>query len=103
VGRRSVWIRRLWLTRLAGLPPGRQGEGRRATLLACHSCSSGGRSIRAARYDAGRCNASLGLGGRVALAYPEWASLPVGVLSLLHACPKFRVPTSVGGDLHCLF
>ena len=37
------------------------------------------------------------LGERVALAYPEWASLPVGVLSLLHACPKFRVPTSVGG------
>ena len=33
----------------------------------------------------------------MALAYPEWASLPVGVLSLLHACPKFRVPTSMGG------
>ena len=27
----------------------------------------------------------------------KWASLPVGVLPLLHACPKFRVPTSVGG------
>ena len=38
----------------------------------------------------------------MALAYPEWASLPVGVLPLLHACPKFRVPTSVGCALTSL-
>ena len=42
-------------------------------------------------------DASLGLGGRVALAYPKWASLPVSVLPLLYACPKFQVPTSEGG------
>ena len=44
--------------------------------LATQSCISYNclLSIRAAHYDAGRCNASLGLGGRVALAYPEWAS-----------------------------
>ena len=58
--------------------------------------------ITVRRTDAGHCNASLGLGGHVALAYPEWASLPVGVLPLLHACPKFRVPTLVGGVLSAL-
>ena len=67
----------------------------------------GRRSIRAARYRTTQAAAmqacELCLGGRMALAYPKWASLPeVGVLSLLHACPKFRVPTSVHGGRFAL-